>query len=213
VNSDFTFDLLGPAARDGQMDESRATRGDFLRRVVTGGGALLAGGALVAEFAPAAEAASAKMDVTILNAALILENLGKTFYAESMKNSKLTGETKTFVHVVHGHEVQHAAFVKAALGKDAKKLPRFDFGTRTHSQAQVQKTAMELEGICTAALVGVAPLLTRKTLAHAGVLLPVEAQHVSWISNILNRSPAPSPFNPKDTIGGVEKIIAPLLKS
>ena len=213
MNVDYTFDLLGPeVVSHGPSVDSGGTRGNFLRRLVTGGGALLAGGAVVAEFAPAAEAASAEMDVTILNAALIIENLGKTFYAEAMKNVKLTGDTKTFVSVVHSHEVAHAKFVKEALGKDAKKVPGFTFGSHTQSQAAVEAFAYSLEGICTAALVGVGPLLTRKTLAKAGPLLPVEAQHVAWISNIRDKSPAPSPFNVKDTLGGVEKLIAPYLK-
>lgn len=213
MSDSYSFDLLEPdagSAVDNQLPGS--PRRDFLRRLVIGGGTLTVGGALAMEFAPSAGAASVATDLTILNAALILENLGKDFYADALRNAKLTGQTKTFVTTVHSHEVAHAAFVKKALGKYAKPLPTFEFGTRTSTQAQVERTAYELEGTCTAALVGVAPLLTRKTLAAAGTLLPVEAQHISWISNILGLSPAPSAFNPKDTIPGVEKIIAPLLK-
>jgi hypothetical protein len=208
LSADYTFDLL---QEETESPTSSATRGDFLRRLVTGGGALMVGGTVLAEFAPGAQAASTKTDLTILNAALILENLGVTFYGEAMKNVKLTGETKTFVKVVHGHEVQHAKFVKKALGSHAKKLPGFSFGKHTASQAAVEKFAEKLEGICTEALVGVAPLLTRATLAKAGPLLPVEAQHVAWISNIRKQSPAPSAFNPKGTLTGVEKMIAPYL--
>jgi hypothetical protein len=213
VSSDYTFDVLDSHADTSAGEgSSGATRGDFLRRLVTGGGALMAGGAVLAEFAPMARAASASTDVTILNAALILENLGVAFYGEALKYGHLTGETHYFARIVHAHEVAHARFVKSALGADAKPVPAFDFGSRTHSQALVQTTAYDIEGTCTAALVGVAPLLTRATLAKAGPLLPVEAQHVSWISNILGRNPAPAPFNVKDTIPGVEKIIAPLIK-
>jgi hypothetical protein len=212
VSDEFTYDLLEPHGGTAVDDQpSGAGRRDFLRRLVIGGGTLTVGGALAMEFAPAASAASTKTDITILNAALILENLGKDFYAEALKQAKLTGQTKTFVTTVHAHEVAHAAFVKKALGSAAKPLPSFTFGKRTSSQAEVQSTAYDIEGLCTAALVGVAPLLTRKTLKSAGALLPVEAQHVAWISNILGRSPAPSAFNPKDTIAGVEKTIAPLI--
>ena len=209
MTAEYTYDLLedGPGA-----PEDVASRGHFLRRLVTGGGALLLGGTLLAEFAPGAKAASAKMDVTILNAALILENLGVSFYGEAMSTAKLTGETKTFVKVVHGHEVQHAQFVKKALGSHAKPLPSFSFGYHTHTQTSVEKFAENLEGICTEALVGVAPLLTRATLAKAGPLLPVEAQHVAWISNIRKQSPAPAAFNPAGTLTGVEKKISPYLK-
>jgi hypothetical protein len=212
LSDEYTFDLLAPESGT-RVDHQPpgSARRDFLRRLVVGGGTLTVGGALVAEFAPAASAASVKTDITILNAALILEELGVNFYAQAMKNAKLTGQTATFVKTVHSHEVAHAAFVKKALGADAKKVPAFDFGTRTHTQAQVQKTAYEIEGICTAALVGVSTLLTRKTLAAAGTLLPVEAQHVAWISNIIGYSPAPLAFNPKDTLAGVNKTIAPLL--
>ena len=212
MSDDFTFDLLDPDAGTAVDDQPHGSaRRDFLRRLVVGGGTLTVGGALAMEFAPMASAASLSTDLTILNAAAILENLGKDFYADALRNAKLTGATKTFVTTVHAHEVAHAAFVKKALGSHAKPLPTFAFGTRTSTQAQVQQTAYELEGLCTAALVGVAPLLTRKTLAAAGVLLPVEAQHISWISYIRSESPAPLAFNPKDTIPGVEKTIAPLL--
>ena len=209
MSAEYTFDVMDAEAGPSYEGSSR---GDFLRRLVTGGGALLVGGTVLAEFAPGARAASTKMDLTILNAALILENLGKTFYGEAMSTAKLTGETKTFVKVVHGHEVLHAKFVKNALGSHAKPLPSFSFGYHTHTQTSVEKFAETLEGICVEALVGVAPLLTRTTLAKAGPLLPVEAQHVAWISNIRKQDPAPSPFNPAGTLTGVEKKISPYLK-
>jgi hypothetical protein len=213
VSESYTFDLLDPSSGTAVDNQPPGTaRRDFLRRLVIGGGTLTVGGALAMEFVPAASAASTSMDITILNAALILENLGKDFYADALKNAKLSGQTETFVKTVHAHEVQHAAFVKAALGSHAKPLPTFDFGGRSSTQAKVQQTAYEIEGICTAALVGVSTLLTRKTLKSASTLLPVEAQHVAWISNILGYAPAPSAFNPKDTIAGVEKTIAPLLR-
>ncbi len=213
MSDSFAFDLLDPDAGTAVDNQPPGTaRRDFLRRLVVGGGTLTVGGALAMEFAGNAGAASVTTDLTILNAAAILENLGKDFYAAALKNVKLTGETKTFVTTVHAHEVAHAAFVKKALGSHAKPLPSFDFSGHLGSQAEVEELAYEIEGICTAALVGVAPLLTRKTLAAAGVLLPVEAQHISWISNIRGVSPAPLAFNPKDTIPGVEKTIAPLLK-
>jgi hypothetical protein len=205
LSADYTFDLLETEV--GSSAEG-ATRGDFLRRLVTGGGALLVGGTVLAEFAPSASAASAKLDVTILNAALSLENLGKTFYAEAQQNAKLTGQTAVFVKVVHKHEVAHAAFVASALGKDANLVPSFSFGERTSTQAHVQSFALNLEGLCTEALIGVAPLLRRETLAKAGTLLPVEAQHVAWISNILGDDPAPKPFNPGTTLPTVEKKIS-----
>jgi hypothetical protein len=185
------FDLLDPGP----------TRGEFLRRLVVGGGALLTGGTVVAEFAPPARAAaSSSRDTAILNAALVLEELGASFYGQALQHGGLGGETLTFVQTVHAHEVAHAAFVRRLLGAAAKPAPRFSFGDRTASEASVQHTAMMLEGLCTEALVGVAPLLTRRTLGKAGALLPVEARHVAWITAIVHGNPAPSAFQAGTTL-------------
>ncbi|HET6448691.1 MAG TPA: ferritin-like domain-containing protein [Conexibacter sp.] len=208
-----TFDELD---RDGALREAGArvdpiTRASFLRRA----GAILGGGAAAAIVLPnlsglagggpavAAAASSGTTDVDILNYALTLEYLEAAFYAEALKKGALRGELQQFAKVVANHERQHVQALQGALGSKAVKRPSFDFKGTTSSPGTFASTAQTLEDTGVEAYQGQATnISSRRVLAAAISIHPVEARHAAWVASIMSKggtspaSPAPDAFNP-----------------
>jgi Ferritin-like domain len=194
--------------RDGAIRETAETvdgdtRGAFLRKAGVGLGAVVAGGAFAGSLPSLAGAAGIPAsDVAILNFALTLEYLEAAFYAEAVRNRKLSGETLRFARVVASHENAHVQFLKKVLGTKAVPRPRFDFKGTTADQAKFQATADVLENTGVHAYLGqVANIKAKPVLVGAGRILPVEARHAAWIRDIRFRggtsvqtTPAPAGF-------------------
>jgi hypothetical protein len=176
------------------------TRSAFLKRAGVGAGAVLGSGAFLGALPSIASAGVAKSDVAILNYALTLEYLEAAFYAEAVSKGKFGGKVGTFASVVSGHENAHVGFLQGALGKAAVKKPTFDFKGTTTDMAKFQATAQVLEDTGVAAYLGqVGNIKSKKILAAAGSILPVEARHAGWIRNINNVSGAPAAFQAPKT--------------
>jgi hypothetical protein len=201
--------------RDGALQEAAAnvdgaTRAAFMRRTAAfiGGGVIVAGGFPVA-FANAASGGLPAGDTAILNYALTLEYLEAAFYAEAVSKGALTGETKAFAAVVAKHEAAHVAALQSTLGSAAVKKPSFNFEGTTASQSTFQTTSQTVEDLGVTAYLGqVGNIKTPAVLAAAGSILPVEARHAAWITNILGNgsgtpSPAPNAFQPANTMADV----------
>ena len=188
---------------DGAIQEAGSkvpatTRAAFLQRAGIGLGAVVGGGALLGAL-PELAFASSSSDTDILNFALTLEYLEAAFYAEAVRKGALKGETKTFARVVAGHEAAHVAALKSALGSHAVAKPKFDFKGTTANQAKFQATSEVLEYTGVSAYLGqVGNISSKKVLAAAGAILPVEAWHAAWIADIRRHGgkpyPAPSAF-------------------
>lgn len=186
----------GAATSEGRDEEKTASRASFLKRAVVGGGTLLTGGVLIGGLPSLALGAkSAAQDVRILNFALLLEYLEAAFYTEAEARGLLTGETRKFAKVVGAHERAHVAFLKKALGSAARSKPQFDFRDTTSVQSKFQSTAIALEETGVSAYSGQAARLRRQTLPAAASILAVEAEHASWIRDIVRRKPAPRAFD------------------
>jgi hypothetical protein len=153
---------------------------------VTAGGLLLGGLPRLASSAP-----SPAQDARILNLVLLLEYVEAGFYAEARAKGALRGELRKFATVVGGHEQQHLAFIKKALGSSARKAPRLRFGTATTDPDAFVKAAVALEDTSVAAYNGQATNLTSGTLAAAAKIVSVEARHAAWIRAIAGEVPAP----------------------
>ena len=169
------------------------TRTAFLRKAGIGAGMLVGGSALLGGV-PGLASAAATSDTDILNFALTLEYLEAAFYAEAVKMGALRGETKAFAKVVAGHEAQHVAALKGALGSAAVAMPRFDFKGTTANQAKFEATSEVLEYTGVSAYLGQAANITsKKVLDAAGSILPVEAWHAAWIADIRRHGAKPYP--------------------
>jgi hypothetical protein len=202
--------------QDGAIQETAEqvdgdTRASFLRKAGLGTGAVLGGGVITGAL-PALAGAASSRDVAILNYALTLEYLEAAFYNEAVSKGGFSGEVGTFAKVVARHENQHVAFLKGALGRSAVKKPKFNFKGTTTDEAKFKATAKALEDTGVSAYLGqVGRIQSKKILAAAGSILPVEARHAAWIRDILGSgdapSPAPSAFEGARTKAQVLKIV------
>jgi Ferritin-like domain len=173
------------------IDESgAATRSDFFKKAITGGGALAAGGLVIGGLPSLALGKpSAKQDAAILNFALLLEYLESEFYVQAVASGVLTQKLAAFAITVRDHELAHVKALKAALGSKAGKKPAFDFGDTVRDPAKFAATSIVLEDTGVAAYNGQGPRLRRRTLPAAASIVSVEARHAAWI-RYLAGSPA-----------------------
>ena len=194
--------------RDGAIQEAAetvdpGTRGAFLKKAGLGAGAVVAGSAFLGTMPSLASAAVPSSDIAILNFALTLEYLEADFYAQAKANNVGSGQENltNFINVVAGHEAAHVKFLQGALGRKAVAKPKFDFKNTVTDQKAFAATAQVLEDTGVQAYLGQAGnIKSKKILAAAGSILPVEARHAAWIRDInsafkgLNPAPAPSAF-------------------
>jgi rubrerythrin len=170
---------------------AHSSRAELLRRAIVGGGALTAGGILIAGLpGPGGSAPSPAQDVRILNLVLLLEYLESSFYTEARAKGAFKGELRQYVTVVAAHERAHVAYLKKALGAQARKRPRFDFGDATVNADKFIDAAIALEDTSVAAYNGQAGNLTPDALAAAATIVSVEARHAAWIRSIAGKLPA-----------------------
>jgi hypothetical protein len=202
---------------DGAIQETAeavdpTTRAAFLKKAGLGGAAVLGGGAVMGMLPSIASAAVPASDIAILNFALTLEYLEAEFYAQAKANNvgNGNGDLVSFVNVVAVHEAAHVSFLKNALGAKAVAKPRFDFKDTVTDQKKFQATAQVLEDTGVMAYLGQAGnIKSKKILAAAGSILPVEARHAAWIRDINSAfkgngpSPAPAAFQGAKTKGQI----------
>jgi hypothetical protein len=169
------------------------TRTAFLRKAGIGVGALVGGGAFLGAL-PSIAGAATSGDVAILNFALTLEYLESSFYAQAV-SSKFGGKIGQFASIVSGHENAHVGFLKGALGSAAVKEPTFDFKGTTTDLAKFKATSQVLEDTGVEAYLGqVGNISSKKILAAAGSILPIEARHAAWIRTLNGVLGAPAAF-------------------
>jgi hypothetical protein len=194
--------------RDGALEEACGRlhperRGDFLRRSVLGGAALL-GVALT----PTARAGGRTTDVAILNFALALEYLQDAFYTETERIGALRGRLAEQARVVGGHERSHVVALRRALGRRAIGRPRFNFEGATETPDAFRRTAVAFEDLGTAAYKGQAPRISsRGYLAAAVAIHSVEARHAAWIRRLAGVQPAAQAFDDPVTQAGAQQIV------
>jgi hypothetical protein len=168
------------------------SRRELLKVVIAGSGTVLLGGVAVERMLGATGATpSARQDRQILNYALLLEYVQAAFYAEALSHGRLKGELREFADVVGGHEQAHVAFLKKALGANARQKPTFHFGEATRNPQKFGATAQALEDAGVAAYNGQAANVTKPILAAAVNIVSVEGRHAAWIRDILGVPPAP----------------------
>ncbi|MFL5873802.1 MAG: ferritin-like domain-containing protein [Solirubrobacterales bacterium] len=184
--------------REAEHEATEALEGDtrlgFLKKAGLAGGGLVGGGALLSALTPAAAMAAGKGrppakfgkgDIGILNYALTLEYLEAAFYNEVTANNKKKAfikgaEEQAFLKRTTADENAHVAFLKKALGSQAVKAPKVDFGATTSSEAAFIKTAVALENTGVGAYSGqVLNIVNPAYVAAAASILTVEARHAS----------------------------------
>jgi hypothetical protein len=171
--------------------DTPASRERFLRLTAAGAGTV-ALGAVLAAGAPRLgfSGTSQSRDVEILNYALVLEELTAAFYTRAVNGGALQGELAEFAEVAAGHEREHVAVLRKALGPKAKPAPRFAFGNATTNPDRFAKTAIALEELAVAAYNGQAANVSKEVLQAAAGIVSVDARHAAWIRAIRGTAPA-----------------------
>ena len=141
---------------------------------------------------------------------LQLEYTQVAFYEQALRDAGLHGELRVFAQTALGHERQHLAAIRKALGSDAGPKPRFDFGQQTKSRDAFWRAAIKLEDIAVSAYNGQATNLTAPTLAAAATIVSVEARHAAWVRAISGQVAAPEPVDKpitaKEAADGLHEI-------
>lgn len=163
-------------------------RGAAAAAGITAGGAV---GLLRNSATALAATPSTEQDRKIFNFALVLEYLQAAFYAEALRQGRLTGEVRHFAEVVAEHERAHVEYLRKALGAQARERPRFDFGDATRDEKSFLKAAVTLENTGVVAYNGQAANLTKPALAAAAEIVSVEGRHAAWVSDLAGQAPAP----------------------
>jgi rubrerythrin len=211
VSDHITLEVvdIDGAVREAQEDAG-LDRAGFFKKAAVGGGALIGGGVLLSGF-PAiagAQTKSAKNDVKILNYALTLEYLEAEFYKQAIANGAPSGDVLAAAKVVSGHEDEHVAFLKKALGKGAVKKPKFDFKDTVTDPAKFLATAVALEDTGVAAYAGqVTKVFSAKVLAAAASIHSVEARHASRFRSLAGENFAPRSFDKANSMKKTLSIV------
>jgi len=186
------------AIREAEADVANDTRAGFFRKAALGGGAMIGGGVLLSGFPSIATAAkpSRKQDIQILNYAYTLELLEAAFYNRAVKNGILTGEVLATTKIVQAHENTHVKTLRTLLGKDARRIPKFDFGNTVQDPKVFLNTAVVLEDTGVKAYSGQATRIFGKAVVKAAVsILTVEARHAAQFRQLNGQNFAPRAFD------------------
>jgi hypothetical protein len=189
---DLTKIDVDGAVREAADAVSGDTRLSFLRKAGLTGGAVLGGGALLSALLPAGALAQGSGrppskfgagDVGIFNYALTLEYLEANFYAQAVANISFNDpHLAALAKVIAGHEADHVAYLKKALGAKAVAKPRFDFGDAVTTQTKFTATSQVLENTGVGAYFGQAFNFAKNAdLAAAVSVLTIEARHAGAI--------------------------------
>jgi ferritin-like protein len=186
----------------------RNTRAELLERALVTGAGIAVGGVVITALPElAGSQPSAAQDAKILNFALLIEHVQAAFYADALVHGSLTGELREYAKRVGAHERAHVAFLRKALGGEARKAPKLDFGDDTTSPARFTDAALKLEDLAVAAYNSQAPALTKPALANAAKIVSVEARHAAWIRAIAGVIPAPDASEPQLSAARVTKTL------
>lgn len=189
-------------------DQRPQSRNALLQSALVAGGAVATGGLLLDRLTgEVSSASSTTEDVRVLNLALLIEYVEAAFYAEARAKGALRGELRRYVQVVGDHEQQHVAFLKHALGGQARKEPKLAFGTATSDPDAFVRSAVAVEDTVVAAYNGQAANLSPRALAAAARIVSVEARHAAWIRSIAGELPAAHPTDaPMSEVGALAAL-------
>lgn len=213
MNSEPTVPSLEQIDTTGALRESFAAMDGGSRRDFLWKGALAGAGLLTALAEPAAWAKgsgpSKSQDVLILRFGLTFEHLQAQFYAEGLRIGGFGEKTKRWARVIGAHERAHVQIIRHVLGSKAIPSPFFDYHGVTEHEGAFTKTAVAMEDLTTALLIGIMPVVDSPSLTAALFsLLTVEARHAAWVRHDRGLLPVGSAFDDPKTIPEVNRLVA-----
>ncbi len=225
--------------RDGAIRETAAeandilegtgdTRAAFFKKAGLAGGALMGSGAVLGTLLTGSAVAGPKGrppasfgagDIGILNFALTLEYLERDFYNEAAKNERkgvfnLKGSQKNFLMAVVPDERAHVKFLRKALGSQAVKEPKFNFGKATRDRDTFLETSFQLEDTGVGAYSGQAQNIANIEYLKAALsILTIEARHSGLIGEITRGANGVAPHTAFDRILRADQVLKKVKKT
>ncbi len=153
-------------------------------------------------------------DISILNFALLLEELEAAFYTAAVASNKFDANSpeQKYMVAIKAHEVAHVSFLRTVLGNNAKftsaelasTLKASTLATMLASQQSILQTAMALEDTGVHAYNGAGPYLKNATyLLAAGSIVSIEARHAAAIRALLGLPSTEADSNGGARVGGI----------
>jgi len=93
--------------------------------------------------------------------------------------------------------------LKKKLGGAARKEPTFHFKGATKDPEKFARTAHQLEETGVAAYIGQGASLTQRVIVPIARITSVEGRHAAWISDYLEKPPAPRAADIGESAGEV----------
>jgi Ferritin-like domain len=214
TRSDVIIPALEDVDRDGALLEALEatvgrTRAEFLRRAAVGSAALL--GALAAPMRADGAGPGKKRDTAILNYGLAFEYLQAGFYTEADRLGTIRAmpqEQALWARTLGAHERAHVRILKQFLGRSAARKPFFNYRGVTEDPDNFTRTAVAMEDLTVALLLGQAPRISDRGLRAALFsLLTVEARHASWARHIAGVRPVGPALDPPKTLEAVDRVV------
>jgi len=184
-----------------------SSRAELLRKAALGSAAFFA-----ALAAPPTASAGTVADDEILNFDLVFEYLQATFYTEADRLGtvrRMSNPLQVWARTLGAHERAHVAILKNVLGRAAVKSPAFDFHSITESPGKVLRTAVAMEDLTVALLLGQAARFGSPQLSAAIFsLLTVEARHAAWARRLAGKTPILTATDEPRTLAQVRQVVA-----
>ena len=195
------------AIQEGLVGVYGRTRAEFLRKVSLGGATLVATLAI-----PAVAEAGKKKDTDYLNFDLVFEYLQAAFYTEAEEIgtvARMSPSRANWARTLGAHERAHVHILKQVLGSAAAAKPAFNFRGVTDSEQEFIKTAVAMEDLTVALLLGQTNhLANRKLVAALLSLLTVEARHAAWARYLVGTVPVQHSLDGPLTTRTVGRVVA-----
>ena len=197
---------------DGAIQERLAdvcgpTRAELLRTAALGSAGLVA-----ALAAPAAAEGGNKPDTHYLNFDLTFEYLQATFYTEAEAIgtvARMAREQAVWARTLGAHERAHVHILKDVLGPAAVAKPAFNFRGVTDSRHEFVKTAVAMEDLTVALLLGqVSRVSNRELVSALFSLLTVEARHAAWARHLVGAVPVQRSLDDARSTHAVGRVVA-----
>jgi hypothetical protein len=185
--------------------------GSSRARFLAGLGLAACGAAGLLRDPPEAEAASPR-DVDLLRFDLAFEYLQSAFYTEADRVGtvdRMSRPKRAWAEVLGAHERAHVRILRQVLGRAARPSPYFDFHGVTEREASFVATAVAMEDLTVALLLGqVARFQDRRLVAAVFSLLTVEARHAAWARDIDGFTASPAALDEPQSLAAVSRRVA-----
>ena len=197
------------------MSSATFTRHQLLLRGAIGAAA--AGGVAAATpLVRSALAQSGRIDVEVVQFALLLEQLEADYYRRALREvPDFSSSGRSLARELAANEAQHVEALtqlNGQLGSAAPIMPRFDFGEAFASESNFLALSQTLEDTGVAAYNGAGPLVEQTDiLVAAGQIVQIEARHAALVRWERGVDPVPSPFDNGRPMDQIQRELTPFV--